>query len=106
MTDLRVTLKYGPQHRTNTGPKATLTSMFGFREWVEAGGLLSYGPSIAGMYQRAAEYVDRIAKGAKPTDLPIEQPTKFELVVNFKTANAIGIEISTSILLRADQVIE
>jgi len=83
-----------------------VTSMFGFREWVEAGGLLSYGPSIAGMYQRAAEYVDRIAKGAKPTDLPIEQPTKFELVVNLKTANAIGIEISTSILLRADEVIE
>ena len=75
--------------------------MFGFREWVKAGGLFSYGPSITGMYRRVAEYVDRIARGAKPADLPIEQPTKFELVVNLKTAKAIGIEVPTSILLRA-----
>jgi ABC-type uncharacterized transport system substrate-binding protein len=83
-----------------------IVSMFGFREWVEAGGLLSYGPSNTGMFRRAAEYVDRIAKGAKPADLPIEQPTKFELVVNLQAAKAIGIEIPTSILLRADEVIE
>ena len=83
-----------------------VTSMFGFREWVEAGGLLSYGPSIAGMYQRAAEYVDRIAKGAKPTDLPIEQPTKFELAVNLKAAKALGLTIPPALLVRANKVIE
>jgi putative ABC transport system substrate-binding protein len=81
-----------------------MISMFAFREWVDAGGLLS--PSITGMYRRAADYVDRIARGAKPEDLPIEQPTKFELVVNLKTARAVGIELATAILLRADEVIE
>ena len=80
--------------------------MFVFREWVEAGGLLSYGPSITALFVRVAELVDRIARGAKPTDLPIEQPTKFELAVNLKTAKAIGIELPTAILLRADEVIE
>jgi len=83
-----------------------IPSMFVFREWVEAGGLLSYGPSITALFGRVAEFVDRIARGAKPADLPIEQPTKFELVVNLKTARAIGIEPSTAILLRADEVIE
>jgi putative ABC transport system substrate-binding protein len=83
-----------------------IVSTFAFRDYVEAGGLLSYGPSITGMYRRAAEYVDRIARGAKPADLPIEQPTKFEMVVNLKTAKAIGTEVPTSILLRADEVIE
>jgi putative ABC transport system substrate-binding protein len=77
-----------------------------FRDMVEAGGLLSYGPSVTAMYRRAAEYVDRIARGTKPGELPIEQPTKFELVVNLRTAKAIGITIPTSILLRADEVVE
>jgi putative ABC transport system substrate-binding protein len=83
-----------------------ILSMFVFREWVDAGGLLCYGPSITALFGRVAEFVDRIAHGAKPGDLPIEQPTKFEMVVNLKTARAIGIELPTAILLRADEVIE
>jgi putative ABC transport system substrate-binding protein len=83
-----------------------IVSMFGFREWVEAGGLLSYGPNIVDLHRRIADYVDRIAKGAKPSDLPIEQPTKFEFVINLKTARAIGVDMPTSLLLRADEVIE
>jgi putative tryptophan/tyrosine transport system substrate-binding protein len=83
-----------------------IASLFVFREWVEAGGLLSYGPSIVAQFVRVAEFVDRIARGATPADLPIEQPTKFELVVNLKTAKAIGIRLSTAVLLRADEVIE
>ena len=83
-----------------------LLSMFVFREWVDAGGLLCYGPSITALFARVAEFVDRIARGAMPSDLPIEQPTKFEMVVNLKTAKAIGIDLPTAILLRADEVIE
>src|SRR5262252_6661073 len=83
-----------------------ILSMFVFREWVDAGGLLRYGPSITALFGRVAEFVDRLARGAKPADLPIEQPTKFEMVVNLKTARAIGIDLPTAILLRADEVIE
>jgi putative ABC transport system substrate-binding protein len=81
-------------------------SIFPVREFVEAGGLLAYGQGLIGMFRRAADYVDRIAQGAKTTDLPIEQPSKFELIVNLKTARAIGKELPMSILLRADEVIE
>jgi ABC-type uncharacterized transport system substrate-binding protein len=83
-----------------------IPSIFAFRQWVEVGGLLSYGPNIGAMYRLAADYVDRIARGAKPADLPVEQPTKFEFVINLKTAKAIGVEVSTAIQLRADEVIE
>lgn len=81
-------------------------SVFAFREWIDAGGLLSYGPSINGMYRRAADYVHRIARGAKPSDLPIERPTKFEFVLNLKTAKEIGLAAPPALLLRADEVIE
>ena len=83
-----------------------LPSMFGPRAHAEAGGLLSFGPDRADLWRRGAIYVDKILKGAKPGDLPVEQPTKFELVINGKTAKALGIKIPNSILVRADKVIE
>jgi ABC-type uncharacterized transport system substrate-binding protein len=83
-----------------------LPTFAALRELPEAGGLLSYGPSIGAIYRRGAYYVDKILKGAKPAELPIEQPTKFELVINLKTAKALGLTIPPSLLLRADQVIE
>ena len=83
-----------------------MASMYSLREFVSVGGLISYGARLPAMYRRAAEYVDRIAKGAKTSDLPIEQPTKFELAVNLETAKVIGVDLPTSILLRADEVIE
>ena len=86
--------------------KQGIASIFVLREWVEAGGLLSYGASFPAMFRRAAEFVDRIAKGAKANDLPVEQPIKFELVLNLKTAKAIGVTIPPAILVRADEVIE
>jgi len=86
--------------------KNRLPSISASKEWVEAGGLMSYGANYADSCRRAATFVDKILKGAKPADLPVEEPTKFELVINLKTAKAIGVTIPQSLLLRADQVIE
>jgi putative tryptophan/tyrosine transport system substrate-binding protein len=80
--------------------------MNAYRELVEAGGLMSFGPSYAVMHRQAARYVDKILRGAKPQDLPVEQPAKFEFVVNLKSAAALGLTVPPRILLRADEVIE
>ena len=83
-----------------------LPGVFEFSEFARAGGLLSYGPNLRAMYVRAAHYVDKILKGAKPGDLPIEQPTRFELVINLKTAKTLGLTIPQLLVQRADEVIE
>ena len=85
---------------------ARLPTMHGLREYVEAGGLMSYGANMPDLFRRAAEYVDKILRGAKPADLPVEQPTKFDLTINLTTAKALGLDLPPSVLARADAVIE
>src|SRR5215470_6198203 len=94
------------QRLAELSAKNRLPSMYGLREYVEAGSLISYGADINDIWRRAAVFVDKILKGAKPADLPVEQPTKFELVINLKTAKALGLRIPPSVLGRADEIIQ
>jgi putative tryptophan/tyrosine transport system substrate-binding protein len=103
---MSVTLTRDRKQIIERAAKYRLPAIYEWREQVEVGGLMSYGGSIAEISRRVAAYMDKILKGTKPADLPIEQPTKLELVVNLKTAKALGLTIPQSLLLRADQVIE
>ena len=94
------------QQLVSLAMKYRLTAIYAYREFAASGGLMSYGPDLTEMFRAAAVYIDKILRGAKPADLPVEQPTKFELVINLKTAKALGLTIPQSVLLRADQIIE
>ena len=97
-TNRKLILEFAAKHR--------LPAMYSFREYVETGGLISYGTSFPALFHRAATYVDKILKGAKPADLPVEQPTRFELIINLKAAKQIGLKIPPNVLARADRVIK
>jgi len=94
------------RHLVDFAAKYRLPTMFGNRDYVAAGGLMSYAPNFSEDFRRGARYVDKILQGARPGDLPVEQPTKFELVINMKTAKTLGLTLSPSILARADEVIQ
>jgi putative ABC transport system substrate-binding protein len=94
------------RHIVDLAAKGRLPAMYSYREFVDSGGLIAYAPHGTDQFRRAATYVDKILKGAKPADLPVEQPTRFELVINLKTAKALGVTIPQSVLVRADQVIQ
>jgi ABC-type uncharacterized transport system substrate-binding protein len=97
---------FNQQQSVNLAAKHRLLAIYTRREWVNAGGLMAYGSRVPDMARRAATYVDKILKGAKPADLPVEQPTKFELVINLKTAKALGLTVPLTLLVLADEVIQ
>jgi putative ABC transport system substrate-binding protein len=91
---------------TNLAARHRLPAVYGLGEYAEVGGLLAYGPNRLDMFRRAATYVDQVLKGAKPGDLPVEQPKKFALIINLKTAKALGLTLPQSLLVRADEIIQ